>query len=472
MTDVIIIGAGPGGLTLGAELAARGISCKIYEKRLVRSVASRAIGLLPHTLELLETRDLSNIFIKQGLIIEQVPLGNGQSLKLNCLRSDTRFPFMLSIPQNKTEALLEDWALEMGVEIVKGVELIDLEQNDNEVFISLSAQGSIWKESAKYVVGSDGKNSTVRDLLGIKAKERNYGKILMHGDVRLRSLEKNTVFAKISKQGMIAAFPLPNNYHRLLILDHKKMAGTVQREVDLDDFKESAERLAQRNLGIDEPLWLSSFNTQQKHASNYRVGRVFLLGDAAHTHIPAGGQGLQSAIEDAFNLGWKLSDSLNNKSNESLLNTYERERKQIATKAMIKSRWLFRYEVSTSIWSYFFRKCMARIALISIFQKQVLRSLSGLTNYYKPSSKASHYLIGRSVLNNHLCYHSGAIVAIRDILKQRKSIFLSNFGSYEFNYENQTYCMEDSECVHGFFYENPSISSMIIRPDGIVAWAK
>ncbi len=472
VSDVIIVGAGPGGLTLGAELASRGISCKIYEKRLARSLSSRAIGLLPYTLELLETRNLADMFINKGLIIEQVPLGNGQYLNLNHLNHDTKFPFMLSIPQNKTEAILEDWALEMGVEIVKGVELVDLEQNGNEVYVSVTTQDGIWKECAKYVVGSDGRNSLVRSLLGIHSKEKNYDKVLMHGDVKLHAIEKNAVFAKISKQGMIAAFPLPNNYHRLLILDHKKMNRALQKEVDLDDFKESAERLAQKNLEIVDPLWLSSFNTQQKHASTYRVNRVFLLGDAAHTHIPAGGQGLQSAIEDAFNLGWKLANSLNNKPNESLLNTYESERKQIATQAMVKSRWLFRYEISTSIWSYILRKCMARIALIPIFQKQILRSLSGLNNYYKLSSKAQHHLIGRSVLNNHLYYHSGKTIEIRELLKQRKVIFLSSSGIYDFNDSYHLYHIDEPCYVHGVFYEDQNIRSMIIRPDGIVAWAK
>lgn len=472
MSDVIIIGAGPGGLTLGAELAVRGISCKIYEKRLARSFASRAIGLLPYTLELLETRNLANTFIKQGLIIKQVPLGNGRFLELNHLNHDTKFPFILSIPQNKTEAILEDWALEMGVEIVKGVELVDLEQNNDEVFVSLTTQDGIWKECTKYVVGGDGGNSLVRRLIGVVYKEKNYGKVLMHGDVKLRSIEKNAVFAKISKQGMIAAFPLPNNYHRLLILDHKKMTREIQKEVDLDDFKESAERLAQKNLDIGDPLWLSSFNTQQKHARTYRVNRVFLLGDAAHTHIPAGGQGLQSAIEDAFNLGWKLADSLNSTPNEFLLDTYENERKQIATKAMIKSRWLFRYEISTSIWSYILRKCMSHMALIPIFQKQILRSLSGLNNHYRRSSKAQHYLIGRSVLNNHLYYDSGTIIEIRELLKQRKAIFLSSSGVYDFNDNDKIYHIDEPCYVHGVFYEDQNISSAIIRPDGIVAWAK
>lgn len=472
MSDVIIIGAGPGGLTLGSELAARGISCKIYEKRLTRSLASRAIGLLPHTLELLEIRDLANILIHQGLIIEQVPLGNGRFLNLNHLNHDTKFPFMLSIPQNKTEAILEDWALEMGVEIVKGVELVDLKQDNNGVVVFVKAQDSIWKERAQYVVGCDGKNSLVRNLLGVESKEKNYDKVLMHGDVKLCGIEKNAVFAKISKEGMVAAFPLPNNYHRLLILDHKKMTRSIQKEIDLADFRESAERLAQKNLGIEDPLWLSSFNTQQKHASRYRVNRVFLLGDAAHTHIPAGGQGLQSAIEDAFNLGWKLADSLNNVLKDPLLNTYETERKQIAMKAMVKSRWLFRYEISTSIWSYILRKCMARIALIPIFQKQILRSLSGLNNYYKPSAGIQHYLIGRSVLNNHLYEDSRVLIEIRELLKQRTGIFLSSSGIFDCNDNDEIHHIDGLKCIHGFFYEDRNIKSMIIRPDGVVAWAK
>ena len=372
MLDVIIIGAGPGGLTLGAELAIRGISCRIYEKRITRAIESRAIGLLPHTLELLDMRHLAEIFIEEGLIIDQVPLGNNHSLKLNQLKNDTKFPFMLSLPQTKTEELLEQWAHNAGVEIQKGVELIQIKQDHDSVCVTLSKEGNSWEESARYVIGCDGKNSTVCSLLGIESTNIKYNKTLMHGDVKLRHLTKNNVFAKISKQGMIAAFPLPGDYYRLLVLDHQKMSLVAQRKVELEAFKESAQRLAQFDLGIEDPLWLSSFNTEQKHRSTYRLNRVFLLGDAAHTHIPAGGQGLQSAIEDAFNLGWKLASAITDSSNERLLDSYEEERRAIAKKAMIKSNWLFRYEVSNTWFSYMLRQCLGRIALIQVLQKKIL----------------------------------------------------------------------------------------------------
>ena len=471
MIDVIIIGAGPGGLTIAAELASRGISCRIYEKRTTRSIESRAIGLLPYTLELLDMRHLATRFIQAGLIIDQVPLGNGQSLQLNQLKNDTQFPFMLSIPQTKTEELLEQWALGVGVEIVKGVELIQLKQDNEVVCVTLSTSDKTWEECARYVIGSDGKNSSVRSLLGVEVTSIKYNKTLMHGDVKLRHFPKHTVFAKISKQGMIAAFPLPGDYYRLLVLDHQKMNVPAQRQIGLDDFKESAQRLGQCDLGIDEPLWLSSFNTEQKHSSRYRVNRVFLLGDAAHTHIPAGGQGLQSAIEDAFNLGWKLASVIHYGASDHVLDSYEYERRRIAKKAMIKSNWLFRYEISNTWFSYLLRQSLVRIALIPLLQRRILLELSGLANPYKIDSTSKHALIGDSVLNKHVAYVSGERVVIREILRLKKGIFLSNVDEHTLSTHKQDSITEDLERIHGYLYEYPNIKSMIIRPDGIVAWA-
>ncbi len=471
MTDVIIIGAGPAGLTLGAELASRGITCRIYEKRLKRAISSRAIGLLSYTLELLDTRNLAELMIAHGLIIDKVPLGNKNFLSLNKLRAYTKFPFMLSLPQNKTETLLESWALESGVEIVKGATLHALQQYDDNVCITLSNNEKTWEDYAKYVIGCDGINSTVRSLLGISCIEVNYNKHLMHGDVKLSKFPTNSVFAKISRKGMVAAFPLPDNYYRVLVLDQDKINDITEKELTLEDFSESAEKLAEMNLGIYEPLWLSRFNTRQKHASKYRDKRVFLVGDAAHVHMPAGGQGLQSAIEDAFNLGWKLSSTLNSGFSNTILDSYEYERRQIASNAMHKSKFLFKYEISNSFFSYILRKFISKLAKLPFLEKHIVRSLSGLGNYYKSLSKTKNLYIGKSVLNYQILNQSGVQQEIRVILRNKKSIFLSSTGVYSPILNEEIHYGSDIEYMHGYFHEDRRIRTMIIRPDGIVAWA-
>jgi 2-polyprenyl-6-methoxyphenol hydroxylase-like FAD-dependent oxidoreductase len=471
MVDVIIIGAGPAGLTLGAELASRGISCRIYEKRLIRTISSRAIGLLSYTLDLLDTRDMADPMIAHGLIIDKVPLGDKSYLNLTKLHAYTRFPFMLSIPQNQTEALLESWALKSGVTIVKGTTLLAVEQTDDSVCITLSNSEKSWQEHAKYLIGCDGLNSTVRLQLGISTIDVNYNKHLMHGDVKLSNLPQNSVFANITRKGMVAAFPLPGNYYRVLILDHDKMNNAGEHELTLDEFSESATKLAKMNLGISDPLWLSRFKAQQKHACQYRMGRVFLVGDAAHGHMPAGGQGLQSAIEDAFNLGWKLASVLNARISNSILDSYEFERRQVAANAMRKSKFLFKYEVSNSYMSYILRKLLSKIIKFPILENYVTRSLSGLANYYKYLSKSQSSYIGKSVLNYCLLDKLGDIHEIRVLLRNKKGIFLSTTGVYPNTLNGAIQYDSNIDYIHGHFHEDRRIRSMIIRPDGIVAWA-
>nr|QCC21376.1 RenA [Candidatus Endohaliclona renieramycinifaciens]QCC21392.1 RenA [Candidatus Endohaliclona renieramycinifaciens]QCC21408.1 RenA [Candidatus Endohaliclona renieramycinifaciens]QCC21424.1 RenA [Candidatus Endohaliclona renieramycinifaciens] len=475
MSKVIIVGAGPAGLTLGAELASFGISCRIFEQRSCPSIHSRAFSLFTHTLELLNMRGFAEEMIKNGLPIKISPLGDGKNV-LNLRELDSQFPYILSIPQTKTEEILEKYAVICGAEIIRDARVIGLSQDNSGVTIQIKQKESVWSEQANFVVGCDGAKSTIRTLLNIQFDGMSYEQTLIHGDVHLRKPRKTFTYARTSRFGTGAVFPFKDGTFRMLLLDYESMHIPADQPITLDEFRESASRLLDMDLEIYDPLWFSRFTCQQRHAKKYRVGQVLLAGDAAHTLLPAGGQGLQVSIQDAYNLGWKLASEINGDAPPKLLDSYEFERRQIAISSMRKSSLLFRYEVSRSIYARIGRWLANKIIILFPVKKFIMNELFGLRTRYRLSNsiKNKHRLMGCRAKNFeviNLSYENGARTDLHKLLRNRKFVLVDQttniafVDSIKYEYKNQIIRAIPKIKLKEF------PDALLIRPDGFIAWA-
>lgn len=392
---VIVVGAGPTGLALAAELAEAGIDCHVLEKRGTRAELSRAFTMEPRTMELLDMRGRVEGLLEHGRPCPNPPVGD-ETGYLDYGLLDTRFPYSLIIPQHRTESVLQDAAVRAGAVLRTGVEVVGLRQDDTGVEVDVrGADGTTTAERADYLVGCDGVNSTIRAAIGVDFDGWNYDDSVIMGDCRLGNPPSPPAFARITKRGMVAVFPFRDDTFRVIVFDHEKMKLPADLPLPLEDLRESCTAILGMDVEPHDPVWLSRFRSSQRHAKSYRVGRVLLAGDAAHTHIPSGGQGLQTGIQDAFNLGWKLRAEIEGWAPPGLLDSYEAERYPIAAETLRKTDLSFRFETSNGAGARLIRWAVMKLVRVKALQRMNLEHLAGLTLRYPGGGRGSW--VGRRV---------------------------------------------------------------------------
>ncbi|GLZ36291.1 hypothetical protein Lesp02_84780 [Lentzea sp. NBRC 105346] len=378
---VIVVGAGPTGLALAAELAGAGIDVHVLEKRSHKAALSRAFTMEPRTMELLDMRGRVDALLEHGRPCQHPPVGDENGY-LDYGLLDTRFAFSLIIPQHRTESVLQEAAAEAGAVIRFGVEVVGLRQDELGVDLDLLGPGGVETARADYVIGCDGVNSTIRSLVRVEFDGWNYEDSVIMGDCRLRNPPVPNAYARITRRGMAAVFPFQDDTYRVIVFDHERMKLPADTPLPLEEVRESCAAILGMDVEPYDPVWLSRFRSSQRHAKKYRVGRVLLAGDAAHTHIPSGGQGLQTGIQDAFNLAWKLRAEIEGWAPEGLLDSYEAERYPIAAETLRKTDISFRFETSTSFVARTIRWVVQKLVRFDWFQRANLEHLSGLTLRY------------------------------------------------------------------------------------------
>ncbi|WP_224370744.1 FAD-dependent oxidoreductase [Hyalangium versicolor] len=330
--DVAVVGGGPVGWMLASELALGGVKVRVLERRTERVRQSRALTLHPRTLEVLALRGVVDRFLARGRPLPAAHYGVLDT-RLDFSVLDTAFPFTLFIPQAETEALLEERARELGVDIRRGHVVTGLQQDSERVELEGTCDSGTFRVRARYVVGADGARSAVRALAGIPFPGTDSTMSLMLGDVVLAEPPSQPAISRVNQDGCLMVAPVGDGlHHRIVAVDPERTAVPQSEPVRLEELAHAARKVIGTDFGMCRPFWLSRFGNETRQATTYRQGRVFLAGDAAHIHMPAGGQGLNVGVQDAMNLGWKLAGVVRGIAPESLLDSYHRERHPVGAR--------------------------------------------------------------------------------------------------------------------------------------------
>ncbi|MEV0946482.1 FAD-dependent monooxygenase [Rhodococcus sp. NPDC049939] len=324
--DVVVIGAGPTGTMLASEVASAGRSVTVLDKRPGPSQLSRAFGVHARTLETLDTRGLADQLVATGAPLPGLKLWRGATLNLGRLAS--RFPFVLVTPQENVDRLLEEHARKCGADIIRGITVISVEQDEDGVHVrGLDTTGQEHTFHATYAVGTDGAHSSVRALIGQPFPGKAVLRSIMLADVELANPPESVLAVNAVRDGFAFLAPYRDGLFRAIAWNRNHQVDDSAL-VDPEELRSTIRNAMGTDYGLGRVRWSSRFHSDERQVLQYRTGRVFLAGDAAHVHSPAGAQGMNTGIQDAVNLGWKLAAVLDG-ADESLLDSYHAERHPI-----------------------------------------------------------------------------------------------------------------------------------------------
>jgi 2-polyprenyl-6-methoxyphenol hydroxylase-like FAD-dependent oxidoreductase len=333
-TDVLIAGAGPAGLAMAAELRRHGVSSRIVDAAAEPAWTSRAIAVHSRTLELLEPTGITGELLREGLRLTSAEFHgeHGSAGHISFDQIDAPYPFILSVSQATTERVLTECLSDLGGTVERPVALTSFTQSSECVTSTLEhPDGTHETVRSRWLIGCDGAHSTVRRVLALPFMGAPYAEQFLLADVRIAwPMASNRVDSFFHPDGMLLVLPLPGGRHRIIAA---LGSDPEQNESENPNFEQLEQLFSDRvpvSAVLTEPVWISRFRIHHRVVNQYREGRVFIAGDAAHLHSPAGGQGMNTGIQDAINLAWKLALCSAGKSQDSLLDTYGEERIPIA----------------------------------------------------------------------------------------------------------------------------------------------
>jgi 2-polyprenyl-6-methoxyphenol hydroxylase-like FAD-dependent oxidoreductase len=325
---VLIAGAGPVGLAMACELSRRGITPRIVDVCPEPTRTSKALGIAARTLEVLTVMGIAERFIAVGRKVHATNAyaGGKRIVHVESDELESPYPYTLVLPQADTERLLAAYLGELGGRIERGVKLQTFEQDESGVTATLAdVDGREEKVRAGWLVGCDGAHSTVRHTLGLPFEGLPYDELFVLGDFIMDwALPDDEAHSFLAPDGGLVAIPLPGHGRWRLVGD-----APIEHPT-LSDFTRLLQARGAPPAKLSEGGWIASFRVHRRIVPRYRVGRVFLAGDAAHIHSPIGGQGMNTGIQDAFNLAWKLSLVDAGEGRPVLLDSYEPERRPVA----------------------------------------------------------------------------------------------------------------------------------------------
>ena len=471
---VVIVGAGPTGLMLAGELTLAGVDVAIVERRANQALAgSRAGGLHSRTIEVLDQRGIADRFLSAGQTA-QVGIFGGTRLDISDF--PTRHPYGLGLWQNHIERILAGWVDELGVKFYRGREVTGFTQDDTGVDVQLSDGPSLRSE---YLVGCDGGRSLIRKAAGIEfpgcdpTTSNLIAEVEMTVEPELgihRDAFGIHAFGRVEYEIRDGEVIYKNTGPIRVTVTEQHVGPTT--EPTLRDLSEALIAVCGTDYGIHSPTWISRFTDMTRQAAAYRDRRVLLAGDAAHVHPPDGGQGLQTGVQDAVNLGWKLAQVVKRTSPESLLETYHAERHPVAARVLrnaMASVALRRPDERTKA----LRDTFAELLKMDEPRRQFAAMMSGLDIHYNLGE--GHPLLGRRMPDLDLVTANGP-PRVFTLLHNARPVLLNLGESSGFDITPWADRVQLIDAKYVGVWELPVLgavaapAAVLIRPDGYVAW--
>ncbi|MGC0340702.1 FAD-dependent monooxygenase [Streptomyces sp. SLBN-8D4] len=457
---VIVVDSGPTGLLLAGDLATAGVPVTVVERRPHRiSNLSRAFVLHARTLEQLDARGLADDLEAAGQRLDKLRLFGDLTIGLDTLPS--RFHHLLVLPQYEVEKALERRAVEAGVDFRYETEVTGLSQDENGVTVRVKGPDGVLEPlRAEYLVGADGMRSAVRDAIGLPFPGRSVIRSVVLADVRLA--EQPETLLTVNAVGDAFAFiaPFGDGYHRVIAWNRARDLPDSE-PLDLDEIKEVTRLALGRDFGMHDARWMSRFHSDERQAPAYRVGRVFLAGDAAHVHTPAGGQGMNTGLQDAANLSWKLAQVAGGHAGPELLDTYQSERHPVGKAVLRSSGGIVRLAMAKRPWELALRAALTTVLdHVGPARRRMLGQLTGI-GYRYAAPRGSHPLTGTRVPDVSLADGGRLYESLRGgrfVLITPEPEAYGDWGAHK-----------DRLAVER--WATSRRTTVLVRPDGYVAWA-
>ena len=473
-TDVVIVGAGPTGLMLAGELALGGARVIVVEKLTEPTMQSRGLGFTARTMETFDQRGL----LPRWGGLEPMPVGHFGGVQFDyTVLPDGHFGAR-GVLQWKTEEVLEKWATELGADIRRGwafTELADGFLDGDSVEIALDTPDGPRRLRASYLVGCDGSRSRIRkaagfDFPGTPASRKMYVADVVGCDLRPRYLGERL------PKGMVMVGPLGEGVDRVIACPHGTPASDRDANVPFEEVADAWEHITGEDIHHGGASWVSSFTDATRQASEYRRGRVFLAGDAAHIHLPAGGQGLSTGVQDAVNLGWKLALALKGQAPQGLLDSYHAERHPVGERLLMNTRAqgiiFLGGEQADPL-----RELFTELVQYDDVKKHLAGIVSHLDVRYDLADGAgAHPLVGRRMPPRPLSRAGGESTRTTELLHPGLGVLLdladsaalrTTAAAWQGRVQVVTATCADTAGTE----QLAGATALLIRPDGYVAWA-
>jgi 2-polyprenyl-6-methoxyphenol hydroxylase-like FAD-dependent oxidoreductase len=469
---VVVAGGGPTGLMLAGELALAGVDVAIVERRESQDlIGARAGGLHSRTIEELDQRGIADRFLSQGQVAQ---VAGFSQIRLDISDFPTRHPYGLALWQNQIERILAGWVRELAVPTYRGREVTTVAQDDTGVDVELS-DGRFLR--AEYVVGCDGGRSVVRKATGIEFSGWDPTTSYLLAEVEMAGTgpgpDREPEWGIRHDALGVHALSVMEDGGPMRVMVTERHLGSAG-EPSLRDLSEALVAVYETDYGIHSPTWISRFTDMARQAEAYRDRRVLLAGDAAHVHHPIGGQGLNTGMQDAVNLGWKLARVVDEASPDTLLDTYHAERHPVAARvlrnAMAQMALLHRPDDDRT---KALRDTVSELLSMDEPRKRFAAMMSGLDIHYDLGE--GHPLLGRRMPDLDVVTDDGPL-RVFTLLHDARPVLLNlgQPGGFDIAPWANRVNLIDAKYVGG--WELPALgpvtapAAVLIRPDGYVAW--
>ena len=370
-TKVLIIGAGPTGLMAACQLSRHGIDCIIIDKKQGPTKESRALVLHARTLEIYDQMGIANEALLLGNIVQKVQViienKKTQNLKLSRLGEGlSPFPFLLILEQSKNEELLYQFLIKQNRDVQWNHEMVSITQEEDKVHVAVRKGDEAIEIEADYVIAADGSKSVVRETMEIPFLGGTYENIFFVADTALTEWDHEALTIYLSGQTFLGLFPMQGK-NRFRVIGILPKEYQDENPKSFEEIIPYIQKQVPTKLHFSETAWFSMYRLHHRWIENFRSNRVFFAGDAAHIHSPAGGQGMNTGIQDAYNLAWKLAFKLNGSGSDKLLDTYNLERLPFA-RQLVKSTDRAFYMATSGRWYHkIFRSQLVPLLLPFVF---------------------------------------------------------------------------------------------------------